>query len=175
MGRVSHSWTASDMTATASNSWILAATTSSQSSRPEFQHSSPTFRPGTLTATTVGTSSSSASPAVDYTDATAAAIFFFATYGKSFVPTFNCSIHNTSKCRTSHLVVHLCLQVSFFVGRTRLCRRGPKYGRIWRGRWHRLRRGTVIELYVLYSSLCEDYADFCVNNMYYCAKITDFH
>jgi hypothetical protein len=63
----------------------------------------PTFRLRILAADTVGTSSWRASPAmgnasVDNTDAAAAAIFFFASDSKSFVPTFNCSIHNTSKC-----------------------------------------------------------------------------
>jgi hypothetical protein len=43
-------------------------------------------------------------------DAAAAATFFFAIYGKSFVHTFNYSIRNTSKCQTSHLLIHLCLQ-----------------------------------------------------------------
>jgi hypothetical protein len=52
---------------------------------------------------------------VDDTDIAAAVTFFFATDGESFVPTFNCSIRNTSKYRTSHLRVHLCLQASFFV------------------------------------------------------------
>jgi hypothetical protein len=84
----------------------------------------PTFRPRILAATTVGTSSWRASPAVGNasmddtdTDAVAAATFFFTTDDKSSVPTFNCSIHNTTKCRTSHVLVHLCLQASF-VGRT---------------------------------------------------------
>jgi hypothetical protein len=98
--------------ATAASSWILAATTfswilvtiaSSQSSRPEFQHSSPTFRPRILTTVAMGTSSWRASPtvqnaSVDDTGIAAAATFFFATDGKSFVSTFNCSIHNMSKC-----------------------------------------------------------------------------
>jgi hypothetical protein len=84
---------------------------------------------------------------VDDTDAAAAATFFFTTDGKSFVPTFNCSIHNTNKCRTSRLLVHFCLQASFVVSRTRICRWGPKHGRIQRGsrRWQRP-YGTVIEL-----------------------------
>jgi hypothetical protein len=135
---------------------ILATTTSSRPSRPEFQHSSPTFRPGILAAAVVGTSSSRASPAVgnasvDDTDAVATATFFFANYGKSFVRTFNYSIRNTSKCQTSHLLVHLCLQASFFVGRMRLHRRGHKHGRIQRGwgRWHKQWPGAMIELYVL--------------------------
>jgi hypothetical protein len=46
---------------------------------------------------------------MDDTDTTAATTFFFTTDGKSFVPTFNCSIHNTSKCRTSRLLIHFCL------------------------------------------------------------------
>jgi hypothetical protein len=53
---------------------------------------------------------------VDDIDAVAAAIFFFATDGKSFVATFNCSIRNTSKCRMICLLIHLCLQASFFIG-----------------------------------------------------------
>jgi hypothetical protein len=96
---------------------------------------------------------------MDKTDAATSAIFFFATDGKSFVPTFNCSIRNTSKCRMSRLLIHLCLQVFFFIGRTWLHQRGPKHGRIrqGRGRWHWQQRGTVIELYIL---LC-----FCVKTM----------
>jgi hypothetical protein len=63
--RVSHSRVAFDVAATTTSSWILAATafrwiliatTSSRSSKPEFQHFSPTFRPGILAAA-VGTSS----------------------------------------------------------------------------------------------------------------------
>jgi hypothetical protein len=50
---------------------------------------------------------------MDDTDAAAATTFFFATYGKLFVLTFNCSIRNTSKYRTSHILVYLCLQASF--------------------------------------------------------------
>jgi hypothetical protein len=54
VGRVSRSWAASDVTAASASrwilastafKWILAATASSRSSRSEFQHSSPTFRP----------------------------------------------------------------------------------------------------------------------------------
>jgi hypothetical protein len=59
-----------------------------------------------------------------------AATSFFAIDDKSFMPTFNCSIHNTSKCRTSRLLVHFCLQASFIIGRTRIYRRDPKHGRI---------------------------------------------
>jgi hypothetical protein len=33
--------------------------------------------------------------------------FFFATDGKTFVPTFNCYLRNTSQCRTTRLHVHL--------------------------------------------------------------------
>jgi hypothetical protein len=89
---------------------------------------------------------------VDDTDAAATTTFFFAIDDKSFVPTFNASIHNTSKCRMSRLLVHLCLQASFFIGRTRLYRRGSKHGRIWWGRgwWHQQRHGAMIELYVMY-------------------------
>jgi hypothetical protein len=137
VGRVSRSRVASNVAAVTASRWILAATASSRPSRPEFQHSSPTFRPRILATATVGTSSWRASPAVanasvDDTDAAAAATFFFTIDGKSFVPTFNCSIRNTSKCRTSCLFIHLCLQASF-VGRTRLHRRGPKHWRIRRG------------------------------------------
>jgi hypothetical protein len=55
VGRVSHSWAASDVAPTTASSWILAATASSwiladtassQSSRLEFQHSSPPFGQG---------------------------------------------------------------------------------------------------------------------------------
>jgi hypothetical protein len=102
VGRVSRSQAAFDVAATATSSWILTATASSRSSRPEFQHSSPTFRPGIL-ATAVGTSSWRASLAmgnasVDDTDAAAAVTFFFATDGKTFVPTFNCYLRNTNQC-----------------------------------------------------------------------------
>jgi hypothetical protein len=69
-------------------SWTLDATASSGPSRPEFQHSSPTFQPGILAATAVGTSSYRASPgmgnaSVDDIDVAAT---FFATKGKPFVP-----------------------------------------------------------------------------------------
>jgi hypothetical protein len=64
MGRVSRSRAASDVAATTASSWILAATTSSRPSKPEFQHSSPTFWSGILATATVGTSSWRASPAV---------------------------------------------------------------------------------------------------------------
>jgi hypothetical protein len=163
--RVSHSRAASIVAAAASR-WILAATVfrsilattaSSRPSRPEFQHSYLTFQPQILATATVGTSSWRARPVVgnasmDDTDVTVAATFFFTTDGKSFMPTFNYFIHNMNKYRTSRLLVHLCLQVSF-VGRKRLNRRGPKHGRIQRGRgrWHRQRRhgGDVIELYYM--------------------------
>jgi hypothetical protein len=51
----------------------------------------------------MGTSNWRASPtvgntSVDDPDAAAASTFLFATDGKSFVPTFNYSIRNTSKC-----------------------------------------------------------------------------
>jgi hypothetical protein len=148
MGRVSRSRAASDVAATAASSgilvvtafkWILATTAYNWPYRPEFQHYSPTFWPRILAvAAAMGTSSWRASPAmgnafVDDTDAAATMTFFFTTDGKSFVSTFNCSIHNTSKCRTSRLLVHLCLQVSFFIGRTRLRRQGSKHGMIRQG------------------------------------------
>jgi hypothetical protein len=106
--------------ATTAFRWILAATASNRPFRPEFQHSSLTFRLGILVVAAVSTSSWRASPivgnaSVDNIDTTAAATFYFATDGKSFVPTFNCFIRNVSKYRTSHLLVHLCLQASFFV------------------------------------------------------------
>jgi hypothetical protein len=74
----------------------------------------PIFRPRILVTVVVGTSSWRASPtmgnaSVDDTDAADTATFFFATDSKSFVPTFNCFIHNTSKSRTSRLLIHLCL------------------------------------------------------------------
>jgi hypothetical protein len=132
---VSHSLAASDMATNATSNWILAATAYNRPSRPKLQHSSPTFWPGILAAPTMGTSSWRASPivgnaSVDDTDAVAIVTFFFATDGKSFVPTFNCSICNTSKYRTSRLLIHLCLQESFLIDRTRLCRWGSKHGRI---------------------------------------------
>jgi hypothetical protein len=127
MGRVSRSRAASNVAATTASSWIVATTAfkwilATIASWPEFHHSSPTFRPGILAAAVVGTSSWRASPvmgnaSMDDTDVAATTTFFFATDGKSFVPTFSCSIHNISKCRTSHLLVHLCLQSSFFIGR----------------------------------------------------------
>jgi hypothetical protein len=128
---VSRSRAASDVATTAASNWILAAsttasnwilatTTSNRPSKVEFLHSSPTFQSGILAVTAVGTSSWRASPAVvnaSVDDTDAASTFFFTTNGKSFVATFNCFFHNTSKCRTNCLLVHLCLQVSFFVGR----------------------------------------------------------
>ncbi len=66
VGRVSRSRETSDVATTATSSWILAATASrwilattasSQAFRLEFQHSSPTFQPGILATTVVGTSS----------------------------------------------------------------------------------------------------------------------
>jgi hypothetical protein len=104
MGRVSHSRADFDVAATAASScilaaaassWILAATASSRPSRPEFQHSSPSFGPGILAAT-VGTSSWRVSPAVgnaSMDDIDTAATFFFTIDGKTFVP-FNSYIHN---------------------------------------------------------------------------------
>jgi hypothetical protein len=93
------------------------------SSRSEFQHSSSTFGSGILAAT-VGTSSWRASPTVgnaslDDTDAVATTTFF-ATDGKTFVPPFNCYIHNPSHCRMTCKLVHLSLQATFFVGQTQL-------------------------------------------------------
>jgi hypothetical protein len=87
MGRVSRSWTDSDVAATSSR-WILAVTAFSRVSKPEFQHSSPTFGLGIL-ATTMGTFSWRAgttmgNASVDNTDAVAAATFFFATDGKTY-------------------------------------------------------------------------------------------
>jgi hypothetical protein len=130
--RVSHSHAASGVAATVASSWILAttafrwilaATASSRPSRLEFQHFSHTFRLGILATAIVGTSCWRACPVVgkasmDDTDVGTAVTFLFATDGKSFVPTFNCSICNMSKYRTSRLLIHLCLQVSFFIGRT---------------------------------------------------------
>jgi hypothetical protein len=117
-----------------------------------------------------GTSSWRVSPAmgnasVDDTDIAAATTFFFTADCKSFVHTFNCSIRNTSKCRTSCLLVHLYLQVSFFVDRAWLRWRGSKHWRIrrGRGRWHRQRCGAVIEFYVMY--LCHK-----TTTMYCCVK-----
>jgi hypothetical protein len=46
---------------------------------------------------------------VDDTDVAAVATFFVVIDGKSFVLIFNCSIRNTSKCRMSLLLIHLCL------------------------------------------------------------------
>jgi hypothetical protein len=88
--------------------------------------------------------------------------------GKIFVHPFNCYIHNMSKCRTTRLLIHLCLQVSLFVDRTWLYRCGSKHGRIRRRRWHRQRRGAVIELCYMWCIYvikwltiycCEDYMD----------------
>jgi hypothetical protein len=111
---------------------------------------------------------------VDDTDIATASTIFFATEGKSFVPTFNCSIHNTSKCQTSRLLIHLCVRASFFIDRMRLRQRGPKHGRIWwgRGRWHWQWRSAVIELFVL---LCQDYANFYKKTMYFCVKTMNCH
>jgi hypothetical protein len=57
MGRVSRSRAASDVATTIVSNWILTATASSRSSRPEFQYSSFTFREGILATAAVGTSS----------------------------------------------------------------------------------------------------------------------
>jgi hypothetical protein len=54
---------------------------------------------------------------MDDTDGVVVATFFFTTDGKLFVPTFNYSIRNMSKCRTSRLLIHLNLQASFFIVR----------------------------------------------------------
>jgi hypothetical protein len=93
VGRVSYSRADFDVAATAASSWILVATTfmwilattaSSQASRPEFQHSFPTFGLGILAAA-VGNAS------VDGIDDTTT--FFFVTDGK----TYSClSIHTSS-------------------------------------------------------------------------------
>jgi hypothetical protein len=88
-----------------------------------------------------------ASPSLAWPDV--APTFSFATDSKSFVPTFNCSIRNMSKCWTSRLLVHLCLQASFFISWMRLHRRDSKHGRIRQGQWHRQWRDAMIELYVL--------------------------
>jgi uncharacterized protein YaiE (UPF0345 family) len=103
VGRVSRSQVDFDMATTAASSWILAATTSHLPSKSEFQHSSPTFRPGILAAA-MDTSSWRASPAmgnasVDDTDAVVVATFFFTIDGKTFVPPFNCYIRNTIQCQ----------------------------------------------------------------------------
>jgi hypothetical protein len=119
-GRVSRSRAGFDVVTTATSSWILAATastwilaaiSSSRSSRKEFQHSSPTFEPR-IVAAVVGTSSSRASPAVgnasvDDADVIAASTFFFATDGKTFVPTFNCYLCIMSQCQMTRLLIHL--------------------------------------------------------------------
>jgi hypothetical protein len=39
---------------------------------------------------------------MDDTDAIATTTFFFTNDGKSYVPTFNCSIRNMRKCRMTH-------------------------------------------------------------------------
>jgi hypothetical protein len=113
MERVSHSRADFDVAATDASSWILATTASrsihaaivsSRSSRPEFQHSSPTFRLGIL-VTAVGTSSWRARPVVGNASMNdtnvAAAVTFFTTGRKIFVPPFNCYICNTRQCRTT--------------------------------------------------------------------------
>jgi hypothetical protein len=79
--------------------------------------------------------------------------------------TFNCSIRYMSKCLIPRLLVHLCIQTSFFIGWTWIHRRGPKHERIrWgRGWWLWQWRGAMIELYVMY--LCHK-----TRMMYYCVK-----
>jgi hypothetical protein len=46
---------------------------------------------------------------VDDTDAVATVTFFFTTDGKTFVPTFNCYLRNTSRCQMTRLLIHLSL------------------------------------------------------------------
>jgi hypothetical protein len=99
------------------------------------QSSSTTPPPFGYGYSAMGTSSWRATPAVgnasvDDTDTTAVATFFFTTDGKSFIPTFNYSIHNMSKCQTSRILIHFCLQASFIIGWTRIRRWGPKHGRV---------------------------------------------
>jgi hypothetical protein len=86
VGRVTRNQADFNVAATATSCWILAATSTSRASRPEFQHSSSTFGPGIL-AITMGTFSWRASPIVgnasmDYTDN--AATFFFTIDGKTY-------------------------------------------------------------------------------------------
>jgi hypothetical protein len=55
---------------------------------------------------------------MDDTDATATTTFFFAAYGKSFVPTFNCSIRNMSKVeRLTYSFIYVFKHPSSSVGR----------------------------------------------------------
>jgi hypothetical protein len=65
----------------------------------------------------------------------------------------------------SRILVHLCIQASFFIDWTWIRRRGSKHGRIWRGqwRWHRQQHDVMIELYVTY--LCHK-----MMIMYCCVK-----
>jgi hypothetical protein len=44
---------------------------------------------------------------VDDTDAATIVTFFFATDGKTFVPTFNCYLRNTCQCQMTRLLIHL--------------------------------------------------------------------
>jgi hypothetical protein len=93
VGRLSHSRPASDVATTIAYSWILATTsfrwtlattTSSQPSRPEFQHFSPTFWPGILVVATVGTSN------------WCHTLFLCQTKYSSYAcPRINCSTHTT--------------------------------------------------------------------------------
>jgi hypothetical protein len=75
---------------TSTSKWILAATASSQASKPEFQHSSPTFEPRILEAT-MGTSTRRASTTVgsaSMDDTDVAMTFFFATDDKTHIRAF---------------------------------------------------------------------------------------
>jgi hypothetical protein len=141
MGRVSHSWAASDVAPIAASRCILAATASSRPSRPEFQYSSPTFRPGILATTTVGTSSCRASPGVenatvDDTDT-----------ASTFLPS---NVSLTRPFMYSSVLLHW-LDVNSLMG--------PKHGRIRRGQgcWHWQRHGTVIELCYMWCICVDDY------------------
>jgi hypothetical protein len=87
MGRVTHSQADFDMATTVTSNWILATTASSRASRPEFQHSSPTFGPG-IQATAMGSSTWRASPAVgnaSVDDTDAAVTIFLATDNKEHI------------------------------------------------------------------------------------------
>jgi hypothetical protein len=107
---------------------------------------------------------------MDDTDIAVIMTFFFVTDGKSFVSTFNCSIHNMSKYRWTCLLIHLCLQASFFNDRTPLNRWGSKHRRIQGGRgwWHRQQHDIVIELYGMYLHRK-------MMTMYCCLKTMDCH
>jgi hypothetical protein len=137
MGRVSRSRAAYDVAAADTSMWILGATAFRWIlATTAIQARVPRLLPQLLAPDTGrrrrGHLQQEGKPIVgnasmDDTDATAIATFFFATDDKSFVPTFNCSICNTSKCRTSRFLIHLCLQTSF-IGLTRLHQLGPKHG-----------------------------------------------